>query len=45
MEELLGVLDLGIDVDLGGDPDIGTLGEEEFDVPELGNERRYQPPE
>jgi len=47
-EELLDVLGLGVNVDLGGDPEIGIPREGEpkgvFDVPELGSARRYQPP-
>ena len=45
---MLNVLRLGADVDLGGDLDMGTPREGDvggvFDVPELGNARRYHPP-
>jgi hypothetical protein len=48
VEELLDVLGRGVDVDLGGDPDMEAPREGEiggvFRELELGNERRYQPP-
>jgi hypothetical protein len=47
-DELLDVLERGIDGNLGGEPDINVPREGEaaggLDTPDFGKDKRYQPP-